>query len=545
MKKIIYILVCCFSINTVLLWGESVNIQIDTAISYQIITGWEATSFIMSECNPNFNRMRDALLPYLVDSIGITRVRLEVRSGTEHTFDNYQTFLDYGCPKSPDTNYQKWRAIRYATVNDNDNPRLINWAGFHFTELDLKIENVIIPLKKLLEERGTKLFINLCYVAFTGQIKDGEYIHNDPNEYAEFVLATYLHIQDKYGFVPDTWEILLEPDNVKEWDGTLIGQAIVKSAERLKEYGFVPHFVAPSTTNMANAISYFDEMIKIPYAIDYIEEISYHRYGGVSQTNLKEIAKRAEQYNKNTSMLEWWFDNATHKVLYEDLAIGNNSAFQQSTINGFFNVDTSNWEKLKITIKDVTQYNRLYYLFIRPGAVRKNATTNNSFVKPLAFVNKDSSFTLILDSDDSSNVSISGLPTGEYAVKYTSETGKFADATEIIVQNDGKASIQIPKGVVALYSKSKALPVIEESSSNVEFKISPNPASDYIEIYPPLEGSERGRTEIKIYNTLGECVINVGANHYLPLQRIDISHLPVGVYFVKIGINTATFAKIK
>jgi hypothetical protein len=30
----------------------------------------------------------------------------------------------------------------------------------------------------------------------------------------------------------------------------------------------------------------------------------------------------------------------------------------------------------------------------------------------------------------------------------------------------------------------------------------------------------------------------VGANNYLPLQRIDISHLPVGVYFIQIDIYT-------
>ncbi len=75
--------------------------------------------------------------------------------------------------------------------------------------------------------------------------------------------------------------------------------------------------------------------------------------------------------------------------------------------------------------------------------------------------------------------------------------------------------------------------------------ISPNPASDYIEIYLPLEGNERGTTEIKIYNTLGEYVLNVVAIHKLPLQQqIDISHLPAGVYFVRIGKETALFVKI-
>lgn len=541
MERSFKIFVLIFLFNFVSLAGAEVNVQIDKAISYQTITGWEATPFITSECNPSFPVLRDVLLPLLVDSIGITRVRLEVRSGSEHTADNYQIFLDNGCPNPPDTNYQKWRAIRYATVNDNDDPKTINWGGFHFTELDLKIENVIIPLKKLLEERGIKLFINLCYVAFTSQIKNGEYIHNNPDEYAEFVLATYLHIRDKYGFVPDTWEVLLEPDNVKEWDGVLMGQAIVKSAERLKEYGFVPRFVAPSTTNMTNAISYFDNIIKTPTAVDYIEEISYHRYGGVSQASLKEIAKRANQYNKKTSMLEWWFDNATHKVLYEDLEIGNVSSFQQSPINGFFNIDTSNWQKLKVSIKDVSQYNRLYYLFIRPGAVRKEATTNNPVVKPLAFINKDSALTVIFESDEESNVSISGLPAGKYAIKYTSETEKFADGAEPVVQNDGKTNIKVVKGVTVLYLKSRTQLAIEESNTRTDFSIYPNPAKGFIEITLDKELQSVVKN-VAIYNYLGERIINVEVQNIEPI-RIDISHLPSGLYFLRAMNKVAMFLK--
>jgi hypothetical protein len=49
----------------------------------------------------------------------------------------------------------------------------------------------------------------------------------------------------------------------------------------------------------------------------------------------------------------------------------------------------------------------------------------------------------------------------------------------------------------------------------------------------------------KIYNTFGECVMTVRANNYLPLQRIDISNLPVGVYLVQIGNYTGKFAVVR
>jgi len=71
--------------------------------------------------------------------------------------------------------------------------------------------------------------------------------------------------------------------------------------------------------------------------------------------------------------------------------------------------------------------------------------------------------------------------------------------------------------------------------------LSPNPASDYIEITSNMSFPRNRESEIKIYNTLGECVMNVGVHCNEPLQRIDISHLPVGVYFIKFGNFTEKY----
>jgi hypothetical protein len=70
-------------------------------------------------------------------------------------------------------------------------------------------------------------------------------------------------------------------------------------------------------------------------------------------------------------------------------------------------------------------------------------------------------------------------------------------------------------------------------------QIIPNPAGDFITIaLKPSEGSE-----IQIYNTLGEKVISVGTGRDLSV-RINISDLPKGIYFVKIGGETAKFVKM-
>ena len=76
--------------------------------------------------------------------------------------------------------------------------------------------------------------------------------------------------------------------------------------------------------------------------------------------------------------------------------------------------------------------------------------------------------------------------------------------------------------------------------------IYPNPASNYIEIRKPSEGFAPSEgSEIKIYNTYGECVLTLETKEFSSLQRIDISHLPVGLYFIQIGNYLEKFMVVR
>lgn len=135
----------------------------------------------------------------------------------------------------------------------------MNPAGFHFSALDSAFARVLLPLKRRLEARGERLFVNLNYTAFLDQCPPPVYVHGQSAEYAEFVLAAFLHLRYTFGFVPDAVEMILEPDNVTAWrSGTLIGPAIVAAAARLATAGFSPVFVAPSTSDLGRAIAYLD-----------------------------------------------------------------------------------------------------------------------------------------------------------------------------------------------------------------------------------------------------------------------------------------------
>jgi len=432
------------------------TITLDPRITYQTITGWEAVAWALEPNNPAYPHFKDSLFNSVVNDLGINRVRLEIRSGVENNNDNWS---DYQAGR---IDYQTWRSRRYATVNDNSDPCNVNWEGFHFSEMDRQIDTIVEPLRQLMQARGEKLYVNVNYVAFTGQITGGGiYIHDDPAEYAEFVLATYQHLQNKYGWVPDAWEVILEPDNVSQWNGTLIGRAIITSADRLKANGFSPAFIAPSTTNMANAITYFDRMVQVPGVLQHLKEFSYHRYGGVSTANLQTIASRAKQYGIGTSMLEWWSSSNGYRTLHEDLKVGNNSAWQQGVIAGaldaataLYKIDASNPNNPVVLIGDKTKFLRQYYKFIRPGAVRIQATSNSSNFDPLAFINSNGRYVVLVKADGGGNFSIGQLPAGTYGIKYTTASEYDRDLPDQSITSGQTLTTSIPEaGVLTIYQK--------------------------------------------------------------------------------------------
>jgi hypothetical protein len=76
--------------------------------------------------------------------------------------------------------------------------------------------------------------------------------------------------------------------------------------------------------------------------------------------------------------------------------------------------------------------------------------------------------------------------------------------------------------------------------------LSPNPASEYIEInLPPLE---RGLGGVAIFDLLGMELTTPNLTPTLSegegVVRIDVSHLAPGVYFVRVGDRVSKFIKL-
>jgi len=265
-----------------------------------------------------------------------------------------------------------------------------------------------------------------------------------------------MHLDNTYGRVPDALEVILEPDNVNQLDGTTIGKAISVTMNRLSANGYNPDIIAPSNTNMKKSINYFDDMMRVPGVSSYITEFSYHRYRESSDTNLQSIAARAKNSNIKTSMLEWWAGTNNYKVLHKDLTMGHNSAWQNDVYRSIFNIDSSNPTNPVISINTKNRFYRQYFKHVRIGAQRIEATSNNANFEPLAFINPDGKYTVVVKSTVAGSFNIEGLPAGTYGIFHTLE--QHSDPTtyeaDVSINAAEMISAYIPAtGVITIYNK--------------------------------------------------------------------------------------------
>lgn len=414
-------------------------ITIDSTQRFQTLVGWEATAQA-GQSFASFPGYRNRLVSDSVNELGINRLRVEVRSGSENTMTS-----------SPEN-----RKTRYEIVNDNDDPFLINDAGFKFDEMDEVIERLAIPMKKALSERGEGLLINLNYVDFGAS----DFEHKEhPEEYAEFILAAFLHMNAKFGFVPDTVELILEPDTDNaSWSAKQIAEAAVATSARLKANGFKPAFVTPSTTDAANALKYIDEIAAHPGALDPIVEFSYHRYSGVSDDVLKGIGERGTRHGKRTSMLEWI--SADQDTLHDDLKLANVSAWQQYTLafsgkddgGAYYKIDSEDAGVIRMGRR--TKYLRQYFRCLRPGAVRIEASTSNENFDPVAFEKNDSTVSVVIKTEGPGHLVVRDLPAGRYFVSHATEDSAGEQPVEHLIDPGMQLKVSIPSaGVLTVCSQ--------------------------------------------------------------------------------------------
>jgi len=465
--------------------GHCATISLDSTVTYQTITGWEATAWagenidnpaptVMS-IHPGFNNYIGPLLDMAVNDVGINRIRLEIRSGVENPQDHWMRYQTGQINYNDGAGTDSWRQVRYTWINDNNDPNHINESGFQFSELDNKIDKVVTPLKQKVEANGEHLYINLNMVDFG---KGNHGLSSNPEEYAEFALAAFQHIDSKYGWVPDALEIALEPHH-GTWDATKLGNALVAAARRLEANRYTPDFIAPSHTNAGGSISWYNTMKAIPGVMTYLTEFSYHYYGGNNDANRRAIGNIAAQDGIRTAMLEWWSGGNSYHILHKDLKMAYNSTWQQGALIGVVTVDETEPNNPIVSISDYSRFYRHYSKFVRAGAVRIDA---------VAFVNTDGKYVVVVKVPVGGSFSIQNLPAGTYGAKYTTYSEYDMDQPDILINAGDDLTTSIPgAGVITIFNKTSIprnnqSPIADAGQSSKEIKSTvPGAAPDFLD----------------------------------------------------------------
>lgn len=456
------------------------KISLNPAVTYQTMTGWEATDYIGGENAPGLSAYKNLLLDKVVNDYGLNRIRLEIGAGDENNVDYFTQSLNGTLTPvtGHDASWTYVHCYRRNPVNDDADPNHINPNGFNFSALDWRIDNMVTPLRQILQTKGENLIINLNVVSFNVDSNCGSIPsydtsfrqYNYADEYAEFMLAAFRHMQSKYGFVPNMIEIMLEPD-LTLFNGTKMGNALKATQALLSTNGFNPKYVVPSVTNMANVLPYINAIKAVvgeTFISQHVQEVSYHRYTGVSDTNLQAIASASVTYKVGASMLEWWNPGNTYQTLYKDLTMGRNTSWQQGTILGIYNVDVTNPANPVINTPDKTKFIRQYTKFIRPGAVRIDAQSTNSNLLPVAFINNGGKYAVVVNTSVGGSFSVDNLAPGTYGIKYTTVSQYDIDLPDQIITAGQNLSTNIPgAGVITVYSKTTVTPTTTSPNTPV------------------------------------------------------------------------------
>ncbi len=436
------------------------TITISPNVTHQTIVGWQASGETgINDKIVSGELYRNAVLDASVD-LGINRVRIGLTSGlVENSTDYFQAFLNRGVDRTGDNEPQEYGAIRAnrrVPVNDNSDPNTINPNGFKWAYINWQMDKVVVPMKAKVQARGEPFFFQISYIHFS----TANQLHVDsPAEYGELVLATWNHINERYGFVPDGLEVFLEPDNeAADVAPAELAAMIIAARNRLVSAGYPkPIITAPSTVSGPNARPYYGSLKQSStIAAQYIDEIGYHRYVDISDVALLELRNASD--GKALAMSE--YGGATYLELHRDLKFGRVSAWEQYALgypeadNGFqYFYVTGSAPNFVVRMGERTKFIRQYTKFIRPNAVMLGVTNSSPAFDGLPFRNANGTYAVPIKASQGGTVVVQNLPPGTYGIKYTTIYEYDINLpNQVVTGGGGSVSFTMPTaGVVTVY----------------------------------------------------------------------------------------------
>lgn len=441
-------LLCSFALLSVLTIATHAQVRATLTVvpstRYQTFRGWEVAILPTVLDYYGDRPALDAAFRLAATDLGITRIKVGMFAGTEGPKGRSDSYLAQTMPER-----QFIREHGYNVINDNKDPKVADPDGFDFGILDWQMTNMVLPFSAHLTAAGEKPVFILGY----GDYGASPFGHHDkPAEYAELMSATFAHLAATHGRVPDQLDIINEPDLTKgRWVGREIGKILLATALRLKDEGYTPGFIGPSTMDRGHALPYLAEMLETKRVDQFLTQISYHCYADTGKNTLSQIGQVVSKTHLESAQDECWGEGNNAVSLMADLKLAHVSAWQQATLNGPNGYYLLNPADGTATLRPKTRLLRQFYRYIRPGAVRVEVGTSDPAMDPVAFIAPDGHFVVVVVAKGAGGADVAGLPDGTYDVSY-STGGAFDVHTSATVTNGEPLGVSIPDGGVLTIS---------------------------------------------------------------------------------------------
>lgn len=396
------------------------TIIISPSLTYQTIIGWQATG-IGPVNDANYPVYRDALFASAED-LGINSIRLEV-------------------------------------------VKVAGQPSFNLAAMDVQIDGGLLTYRTLFASHGKRLLIDLCVSG--GGFAYKNYGVNNSTDFASAMVALYAHMQSRYGFVPDTFEIL-EPDTFG-WYSNLgtpvgpgsIGAIYAATGNALLSAGYMPSIIATSDSRTDIFLLRFPQLWADPnHPADRVANranvkvASFHVYDlPVSDAALVNIATVGAVDGVQTAMLE--HIGSDYRELHRLLKLANVSLYQQYTL-AFPTTDNGAQyfvpSGITYTLGSRTKLLYQYMHYIQPDAVRIGAI-GTSAADPVAFTNPNGKVTVVI-SATVGTFSVGGLPADTYGISYSTSTQYNVSLSDVVLGAGQLLNTSIPSaGALTIYGK--------------------------------------------------------------------------------------------
>jgi hypothetical protein len=447
-SKLLFILLFAFTIGA---YAQD-SVTVNSALQFQTIEGWGHGGGILGGTYVAHGMLDSTiaypvnfqLLDYLVEDLGLTGSRTwEVGPRTD------------------------------GTGNDNGDCDIIDWTKFQSNDLAYSDAQYLMHYKNhILAEGMQPNFYSSTYYA-SGATIAKPWVLNHPGERAQQIWASALYMKNTYGININYAVIFNEPSGTET--PTII-------ADDIKALG--PRFIAnglSTKSQYAEAVSpsydwtnYITPVQNDSDLWPFVGRLSYHNYGTADpyRTNIRDFGLTKGLTTAQTEM-----GNPTFDDLYNDLTLGGVSYWEVAYSSSNTLVPVSG----NTSFTPSATYFRLRQVlhYVRPGATRIGATTNNPSLHVLSF-SKNGEVTTVIDNTAATarTIYLTGLPQGTYGLSQASVgVNAFTEFGVRTVGAAGTLNVLVNGGSVVTtlypYSGTNHAPTIMTWKSNPGYLLLP------------------------------------------------------------------------